>query len=152
MTLCIIDMQEEFSASEDIVPEVVAEVLYAIEQGEDIVVIEYGHGNDTWPEIREALNGYEQQATVIKDDDDGGEPLVKSLKKHGFCEEHLRFCGVNTCWCVADTIRGTQEHLPSANITLLDDSCNCSCRRYNDDADCTSKQFNADSQPRVMIA
>lgn len=127
MTLVIIDMQPYFEASGDVVEEVVKEVRRARERRTGIVVVEYGSCGPTHRLIQRAVRGYDRQAWVKKHDDDGGAEVMEAAHQHGFWDKSWRFCGVNTCYCVCDTVKSIVRAYPRARFEYAIKAMNCNC-------------------------
>lgn len=120
-------MQESFKASHDIITPVVDEVVKAMIRREAIVIVEYANYEPTHPEIMQHILGYDRQTTIHKEFDGGGEELTRTLWGHRFNTNRLRFCGVNTCYCVKETMVGVYSMIGDANYELLTKSTACTC-------------------------
>ena len=155
MTLCVIDMQDGFESSADCLEQVIEEVQAAMEQNEHIILVEYAGYGRTSEKITDVLKDYSQQISTTKSMDGGGEEMLCALKRVGFCVETLRFCGVNTCYCVYSTIYDTWEIEPTANISLLAEATACTCHKYGNNHNdpgihnCAVKYQN--NQPQIDI-
>ena len=124
--LCIIDMQTRFQAAQcpDTVDNIVSEILEARRNKEIIALIQYRHAGDVIPVVRKAVDGYEYLYEVVKTDDDGSTDLIMELGDN-LLEEEVKVCGVNTGYCVADTVHGLLSQLPAIEIAVLKDCCYC---------------------------
>src|SRR3990172_7835106 len=128
MTLVIVDMQPYFDSCDDeVVDEAVKEIRRAKEQRTGVVVVEFGGCGPTDSSIQKVLRGYDRQAWVTKDDDDGGRAVVNAAHQHGFWNKSWRFCGVNTCCCVRDTIKSMVRIYPKAVFEYAVEAMNCTC-------------------------
>lgn len=134
--LVVIDMQDGFSASNDqrTISFVKQEILRAKQTGMAIVIVEFDpkEMGSTHREIMDLLIDYERCTTVSKDKDDGSEEILEACLDNGFWMEDFRICGVNSDACVLDTVTGLLERIPSCEITVVQDACNCSTGNDND--------------------
>ena len=138
MTLVIIDMQPSFEACNDAAEAVAKEVHRARERRTGIIVVEYYSCGPTHRLIQQAIRGYDRQAWVTKDDDNGGREVVAAAREHKFWNKSWRFCGVNTCYCVSETVKSVIRTYPMARFEYAVDAMNCTC--YNPRA--CGKYFN----------
>ena len=103
-TLCVIDMQEIFSSSQDaqIQKSCIREIKKAIRDRSVILFVEYAGYNPTirvLTDIVEQAN-YKRAYHVIKSRNDGGKEVTDFLAKHHLPKMNMRVCGVNTDYCV----------------------------------------------------
>lgn len=107
-TLVIVDMQYFFEDTAGrCLDGVLKEIELAKERGAPIVILEYAldAGEETFKEIHDAIGGYKLVTTALKWNDGGGKELWRAIAKKGWDHSHLRFTGVNRCYCVYATIR-----------------------------------------------
>lgn len=126
-TLCVIDMQEIFSSSQDaqIQKSCIREIKKAIRDRSVILFVEYAGYNPTirvLTDIVEQAN-YKRAYHVIKSRNDGGKEVTDFLAKHHLPKMNMRVCGVNTDYCVRETVNGIKQALPGAYIHVVADAC-----------------------------
>lgn len=130
--LVIIDMQIRFSASRK--PETRSAIIGLITKARKkhwpIMLVEYANPcgcsdeeQETWPDIRAALAGYDDVAFVVKCDDDGSCEVIKSRDTYWPDINNFVLCGVNTDACVKHTARGLDKRR-AALIEIIAPACN----------------------------
>lgn len=126
-TLAIVDMQQAFAASMN--PKTVIAVGKEIEKAKKrnagIVLIEYKNVGRTHAVFYEMLDGYENVARVLKGKNDGSAQFLRAAMKNGFNTRKVRVCGVNTCYCVSETVTGLLDK--GAKVEVIKDACHCNC-------------------------
>jgi nicotinamidase-related amidase len=134
-TLVIVDMQEEFKASQDLdtITAVKRQITTAKRRKWGIVDVNYGKNGCglQWPtdwRIRRQLTDYCRHETVVKKRDDGSTQILAACLRRGFEMDRFILCGVNTCSCVFATLQGLMKRRPNAEITMVQEACNCNCQ------------------------
>lgn len=127
-TLIIIDMQKPFRASqnESVQANVKKAIFKAIKDGAAIMFVEYKGYVKTMPSLTRILSNakYHRKYTVTKPWDDGSDQIVDALDKNDFPKKKLRICGVNTAYCVYQTVLGlVHNHSMTKNIEVIRDAC-----------------------------
>ncbi len=124
--LIIIDMQRQFKAANDetTISNVIREVRKAKKLKQFIILVEYGR-QYTISKIRETLKGYKYLFKVTKDDDDGSYEIIKCILKNQLGVTQFNVCGVNTSYCVHDTVEGLCQFIGKIPIRVIKDACNC---------------------------
>jgi len=130
--LIIIDMQKEFSASEQALPSVIKEIKKARRNKEPVVIVQYEGDGTTMYRVTRELKGY-KYLVVTKSTDDGGGDIIKALSAvsnnlnssntYNLSRvKSIKVCGVNTSACVIKTVK-TLSYL-RIPIKVLSSACN----------------------------
>jgi nicotinamidase-related amidase len=135
-TLVVIDMQPSFCSARDpdVVASVAREIIEAKSNHGSIIFLEY---NSCFPTLKGLLNlarGYKKKYRLTKDDDDGSLEIFNHVKRHGdsINIQEFRVCGVNTDYCVLETVSGMLNKLPDSKIKLVKDACGTDgCEKFN---------------------
>lgn len=126
--LVVIDMQPHFPATRRVLKPVISEVQRAMKHEVPILIVELHNGHDdfgiTHEKITEVVEGYPHVRLVHKAYNDGSSEVRKALSQQwGLGEEtSLEVCGVNTEFCVKETVQGLQRK-GFADITVLANAC-----------------------------
>lgn len=105
-TLCIIDMQDSFSATANAIRGVIHEIKLARERNDHIIVVEYKDNGPTNSKIKQALRGYALVTYCRKDMNNGAGNIVRVAKRYKIPLDKVRVVGVNLSYCVYETVRG----------------------------------------------
>ena len=140
--LIIIDMQEVFDASYGVIDEVLSYIRKSMKRGDKIVLVEYVCGYVKCTKIRGLdsecicrthssieleLDGYKNLIRVFKHQNDGSIEIVNALIDRGLgFPSKVLVCGVNTDFCVRDTIESLATQYGDITFKLLLDACNSS--------------------------
>lgn len=106
MTLCIIDMQDQFCATRSALNGVLKELDDAMRRGEHIIVAEYRNCGKTVPEIRRLLRKYPHKHFCRKSVNDGSTDIMRIAKRYKIPLDNVRVVGVNLSYCVYETVAG----------------------------------------------
>ena len=125
-TLCIVDMQPCFAASNKpkVLKGVMHQIRLAIRRKDSIVVVEYAscysdEGHETHQCIMEQIINSKCRFTVIKKpDNDGGEEILNACYRHRYSTKRLRLCGVNRTACVYYTALGILYQQPETDVEV----------------------------------
>ena len=130
--LLIIDMQSEFKAANDttVVANVILEIKKAKQNNQHIFVVEYWEEGDTHKSILKELKDYQNTHFVTKYEDDGSDKIKNYLFQNNIDIKHFMVCGVNTCACVASTVKGLIENYNKI-CTVIEKACNCITTNHN---------------------
>lgn len=128
-SLVIVDMQNYFSASREARVRTYCskEILKAKYHGYPIIFAEYRHYGKTTATLLNLVKNYSKVYRTIKSKNDGSRGIVQLIHKHNFSSfqrKNFRICGVNTDFCVHDTVLGMRMRLPDANIIVPISACN----------------------------
>ena len=122
-TLTVIDMQEEFTAAN--CPDTIAEVKKLCRKARrnkwPIILVEYAGAHQTLEEIQDVVKGYGQAFTLTKNKDDGSDVISKFVAGKNL-PDGVVACGVNTQFCVHDTVRGLLEK--NHRVEVVKKACN----------------------------
>lgn len=122
--LCIIDMQPEgFSNAKIIIDKVLELVRQAIQEQAFIVIAQYKNDGDTHKDIRNALINYPYKAYGWHNKNDKSVLIWTLLKEHKVFTREIHVCGINTEYCVLETVNGLAQkfHIP---IKVIEKACN----------------------------
>ena len=143
-TLVVVDMQPDFSASNDPNTRTAVEweVRKAIKRGLPVVVLEIPYFSPidedglepTHRSIMNLLSGYKRYQVVQKRWSDGSSHVISSCEDHMYGQQRFRVCGVNTDECVLQTVLGLARRLPMSKIKVVKNACNAAV-----DRDCWDK-------------
>lgn len=124
-TLCVIDMQDFFSASKGkrVRKSCIREIKKAMDSNATILFVEYKNYGPTIPLLTKLTKGYRRKFVVLKLHDGGGDEVVNFLTKQHLPKRNIRVCGVNTDACVEATVVGMNENLESSKIEVVADAC-----------------------------
>lgn len=121
-TLCIVDMQPKFSASEHILAQVIWQIEQAKQNRHNIVILEYYGSDRTHSALRNVLKGYKRKVYVTKYDDDGSMEFAEAAHRNKFGISTVIVVGVNRGWCVRETVAGLMEHGKVHDILVVKDA------------------------------
>lgn len=116
MTLCIVDMQPYFKASDKVLDPVLREVKRAKKNNSGIVVLEFSGCGETCEQIAHALRNYGRKVYATKAMDDGSKAFLKAAKKVKFPTKNVTVVGVNRGYCVLSTVSGLMH---SKNVHII---------------------------------
>jgi nicotinamidase-related amidase len=125
-TLVVIDMQPSFEASQEkaVLRNCAARIKQAQKDNAAILLVEYEEYGKTDYRLRNLLKTYDKTKTVIKCDNDGSVEIKRAIIRAKFPKDLLRVCGVNTDYCVYESVKGLTKQMPKATIEVLTKSCN----------------------------
>ena len=122
-TLVIIDMQPDFSASND--PKTIRHVLRQINiakrHGWGIIIVEYKGHTPSHDCITDAVADYVRLTTTKKSIDNGCRVVLNAAAKHGYERSLFRVCGVNINACVRETVYSLAK---KAVVEVMKHACN----------------------------
>lgn len=132
-TLVVVDMQEYFSASNKTTVQrsVQREIRQAMRSGAGILYVEFDGYGSTKPELTSLTRKNKRASRVTKSRNDGSTNVVEQLRKRRFNTSHLKVTGVNTDYCVFETVQGLREKLPNSKIEVIADACSSNASHKN---------------------
>lgn len=127
--LLVIDMQPTFKASEKVLAECLDEIYKANKRGSQIVFLEFWasfeqrleaaqldyHENRTHAVL---LMAAKNKTVIVKYEQDGSKVAAEFFKREFGYIPSLRVCGVNTEFCVCDTVRGLSERSQNGLVVV----------------------------------
>jgi len=122
--LCIIDMQPVgFSNSNLIIENVLHLVREAIVDKAFIVIAQFKGCGETHINIINEIQEYPYKEYVWHNKNDKSKPIQEVLKSLNVFVRQMKVCGVNTEYCVKDTVHGLAKkfHIP---IKVVEKACN----------------------------
>jgi len=123
--LCIIDMQPNgFRNCNLIILPVLQLVRQAIVDKAFIVIAHYKGCGETHPQIIHELQHYLNKGNVWHNKNDKSKLIQTELLCRQIFVRELRVCGVNTEYCVKDTVHGLAKKYHWINIKVVENACN----------------------------
>jgi nicotinamidase-related amidase len=122
--LCIIDMQPVgFSNSTLIIENVLHLVREAIVDKAFIIIAQFKGCGETHINIINEMQEYPYKEYVWHNKNDKSKPIQAVLKSLNVFVRQMKVCGVNTEYCVKDTVHGLAKkfHIP---IKVIENACN----------------------------
>jgi len=122
--LIIIDMQSEYEITESkpLLNNIIKHIQRAIKRKNPVIIVELRDMGLTKPEIMNALSGYSNYETVIKDKEDGSKEIQNILLKRWDIQKCLvNVCGIFSDDCIAYTVRGLIDKGFSVNV--IEEAC-----------------------------
>ena len=122
--LCIIDMQTiGFDNSNFIIENVLNLVREAIAHKAFIVTAQFKGCGETHINIINEIHEYPYKEYIWHNKNDKSKPIQEVLKNHNIFVRQIKICGVNTEYCVKDTVHGLAKkfHIP---IKVIENACN----------------------------
>lgn len=125
-TLVIIDMQSIFAAANDkrVIDNCRQQIKKAIKDNAGIIFVEYFGGGKTISSLKQLVTGYKRTTTTIKRDNNGSTEIHRALKRRRFNSKNIKVCGVNTDYCVLETVEGLSYLNKIPSIKVISGSCN----------------------------
>jgi len=122
--LCIIDMQPiGFSNSNLIIENVLQLVREAITDKAFIVIAQYKGSGETHIKIINEIKYYPYKEYIWHNKNDKSKPIQEKLKNLNIFVRQLKICGVNTEYCIKDTVHGLTKKFHSP-IKVIEKACN----------------------------
>lgn len=122
--LCIIDIQPVgFENALFILKDVLKLVKDAILENAFIVVAQFTRCGETHEEIRKELQNYPYKEYLWHNKKDKSNKIREILISRNLFVRNLKVCGVNTEYCVKDTVRGLSKKF-TVPIQVIEKSCN----------------------------
>jgi len=122
--LCIIDMQPVgFCNSNLIIQNVLQLVKEAVVDKAFIVIAQFKGCGETHINIINEIQHYPYKKYVWHNKNDKSKPIKEALNSLNIFVRQLKVCGVNTEYCVKDTVHGLAKkfHTP---IKVIENACN----------------------------
>ena len=122
--LCIIDMQPfGFCNSNLIIKNVLQLVKEAIANKAFIVIAHFKGCGETHINIINEVNKYQYKKYIWHNKNDKSKPIQDVLNGANIFVRQIKVCGVNTEYCVKDTVHGLAKkfHIP---IKVIEKACN----------------------------
>lgn len=130
-TLVVVDMQPCFQASQnqETIDRTKDLIRQAVKDGAPIVFLEYsGYDKEegsTDSRLRATVEGYNQVHYKLKHHNDGSRQVKETVDEHGYPTDTIRVCGVNTNYCVRETVLGLKELKIAKKIEVSQKGTNC---------------------------
>lgn len=125
-TLVVVDMQFSFSASRN--PKTIRncekQILQAMKNKCPIIFLEFKDYGPTLPELATLVESYNKAYFLTKSENDGSEEVLELLKKKRLPRRTFKVCGVNTDFCVLETVSGLLCRFKRSNIAVIKSACN----------------------------
>jgi len=123
-TLVVVDMQDTFKFAKEpaVIKACQREIKLAIRRNYGIIFLEFEYCGNTISELKNLVNGYGKAYFAIKSRDDGSREAIELINQHNLYH-NIRIVGVNTSYCVYETVEGLTNY--HGKITVVADACNC---------------------------
>lgn len=109
-TLIIVDMQEHFldklSNTNKVISNCQSEIKRALENNATIIFVEYAGYKPTHYHLTNLVRSYRKCYSIKKNHDYGQHVIMDLLEKNPEIPRSFRFCGLNTEFCVYETVFG----------------------------------------------
>ena len=122
--LCVIDMQPfGFDNSESIIENVLQLVKTAIINKAFIAIAQFKGCGETHIRIIHEIQKYPYKKYIWHNKNDKSKPIQEALTSLNIFVRQIKVCGVNTEYCVKDTVHGLSKkfHIP---IKVIEKACN----------------------------
>jgi nicotinamidase-related amidase len=121
--LCIIDMQPRgFNNCLLIVENVLHLVREAIADQAFIVIAQFKGCGPTHINLEKEMHTYSSKEYVWHNKNDKSQPIKEALHRRGIFVREIRVCGVNTEYCVKDTVHGLAKKF-HVSIKVIENAC-----------------------------
>lgn len=126
-TLVVVDMQPAFRSSQnqETLDRVNELIQQAIKDDAPIVFLEFGGYEKTDSRLLASVEGYKQAHFQVKYENDGSFHVKKTIDAHDLPTGTIRVCGVNTNYCVRETVLGLIEKNLTKKIEVSKKGTNC---------------------------
>lgn len=130
--LVVVDMQGQFlkGINSQAKQVVIANIVKLIERANrykwPVVLVEFLSYGATIPEIK---NVCERHWTVVKDEQDGSQPVQFIVERQKLIADRFRVCGLYAGQCVLQTANGLAKRFPNQQVRVLREACD----HYQDD-------------------
>lgn len=110
-TLVVVDMQPAFRSSQNqaTIDRCNELIQQAIKDEAPIVFLEFEGYEQTDSRLLAAVEGYNHAHFKSKYENDGSFQVKETIELHQYPHETIRVCGVNTNYCVRETVLGLVE-------------------------------------------
>lgn len=127
-TLAVIDMQDHFMAGQKDLQSTIKNcellITKAIEDEAHIMFVEYFGYQKTISKLTDIIKNrkYENVSYIQKRDDNGGQEIADAIKKSKL-PKNVKFCGVNTEYCVFASVYGYLHAAKRSKIEVVTSAC-----------------------------
>ena len=127
-TLVVVDMQASFKATrkEYVRENCKREIIRAMDYGAAIIFVEYVGSGPTIPSLVKLTDDYERTFVTRKNSNDGSREVTNTIRNRKLASKRVKVCGVNTDYCVLETVSGLTRKLRDASLEVIADACNSS--------------------------
>jgi len=107
-TLVVVDMQPQFRSSQNQTTKKSVNNLLkkAVKDKAAIIFLEFGGYDRTDSELMATVQGYKRAFYRTKHENDGSDEVLETIQKQALPRRKLKVCGVNTNYCVRETVEG----------------------------------------------
>lgn len=125
-TLVVIDMQDYFTGSKTakVRKGCARAIRQAMNDKAAILYVEYQGYGSTISMLTNLSKNYKRVSTVKKASNGGEQEVRRLLLRKKFPKTHLKICGVNTDYCVLETVQGITGVLPKTKLHVIESACN----------------------------
>ena len=123
-TLVVVDMQTHFVTTENLefTKNIQREINQAVQDEAQIVFVEYSGSGETLQDLVSLTKDYYRKHTIAKYHNDGSSEIQSLVEKESLSTD-FKVVGVNTDFCVKETVQGLSKKFPKGNIDVLWDCC-----------------------------
>jgi len=127
-TFIVIDMQDYFSTSFNSknIEACKQELRDAVICAAPIVLVEFIGCGRTASSIYDVVDSYRKLHIVRKNTNSGGDKISKYLINNNLPTNQIRLCGVNTDYCVLESVSKLTKLLEKPKIDIVAAACNSS--------------------------
>lgn len=124
-TLVVVDMQDTFSAANDarVRLNCSKEITKAMSAKAAIIFVEYSGQGPTLPGLTNLTIGYDLVFTTIKSGNDGSREVESVINDNDLPNDNIKVIGVNTDYCVLETVFGLSENMDPAKLQVIANAC-----------------------------
>ncbi len=126
-TLVIVDMQSAFGVLPEsmITKNIQREIHVAMADGASIVFVEFSYTGPTLVSLVEITKqaNYKNTYVIEKHTNDGSKEIFDLVTEKSLPNKHFKVTGVNTDYCVFETVRGMSKCFDTSVIEVIEDAC-----------------------------
>lgn len=123
--LVVVDMQTSFEAARyaSVIRNCKREISKAVRDRAPIIFLEYSGREGTNSALLSLTKNYNNVFIGVKSADDGSLQVSNIISDNNLPKTNFKVCGVNTDYCVYDTVDGLNYRFKNAKINVIGDAC-----------------------------
>jgi len=124
-TLVVVDMQDSFNAANEpnVRNNIEREIKKAMAVKAAVIFLEYSGMGPTIPRLTRLTDGYERGFSAIKNHNDGSRQVENLIDAHNLPRHKIKVTGVNTDYCVRETVFGLAANMKPTRLQVIADAC-----------------------------